>query len=67
MKEQALTLTVILGVILFLALLFLIPFAIIWSLNTLFPLLAIPYTIETWLATFFLGAVFNSAMTIKAK
>lgn len=26
----------------------------IWSLNTLFPVLHIPYTIETWLAYFFL-------------
>ena len=27
------------------------PFLAIWSLNTLFPVLAIPYSIETWLAT----------------
>ncbi len=26
----------------------------IWSLNTLFPVLAIPYTIETWAAFFLL-------------
>lgn len=26
----------------------------IWSLNTLFPVLAIPYTWETWAAFFFL-------------
>jgi hypothetical protein len=26
------------------------PLATIWSLNTLFPVLAIPYTWETWLA-----------------
>lgn len=26
------------------------PLALIWSLNTLFPLLAIPYTWQTWLA-----------------
>lgn len=26
------------------------PLATIWSLNTLFPALAIPYTWETWLA-----------------
>lgn len=30
------------------------PIAGIWSLNTLFPVLAIPYTWETWLAFFLL-------------
>jgi len=33
------------------------PLLIIWSLNTLFPSLAIPYTIETWAAAFILGSV----------
>jgi len=32
------------------------PIAIIWSLNTLFPVLAIPYTLETWVAAFVLFA-----------
>jgi hypothetical protein len=27
------------------------PVAVIWSLNTLFPMLAIPFNIYTWLAT----------------
>lgn len=31
------------------------PFATIWSLNTLFPVLAIPYTFDTWLAVVLLG------------
>jgi len=30
------------------------PIAGIWSLNTLFPVLAIPFTWETWLAFFLL-------------
>ena len=30
------------------------PIAGIWSLNTLFPVLAIPYTLETWAAYFLL-------------
>ena len=30
------------------------PLAGIWSLNTLFPVLHIPYTFDTWLAFFFL-------------
>jgi hypothetical protein len=27
-----------------------VPFATIWSLNTLFPILSIPYTFYSWLA-----------------
>jgi hypothetical protein len=38
------------------------PLAGIWSLNTLFPILAIPYTWETWLA-FLL--IFGSATGLK--
>lgn len=30
------------------------PIATIWSLNTLFPALAIPYTFETWAAALIL-------------
>jgi hypothetical protein len=33
------------------------PLATIWSLNTLFPTLAIPYDIWTWLAVIWLGAI----------
>lgn len=33
------------------------PVATIWSLNTLFPVLAIPLNFETWMAAFLLGAV----------
>ena len=31
------------------------PIAVIWSLNTLFPMLAIPFTFKTWLAAFLLA------------
>jgi len=34
------------------------PYSIVWSLNTLFPVLAIPQTIETWVATFILMVFF---------
>lgn len=40
----------ILGAIAILALAIFSPFVTIWCLNTLFPVLAIPYTFETWLA-----------------
>jgi len=32
------------------------PIATLWSINTLFPVVAIPYTLETWLAAFILFA-----------
>ena len=32
------------------------PLLMIWALNTLFPVLAIPYTIWTWLAALILGS-----------
>jgi len=31
------------------------PILTIWSLNTLFPVINIPYTIETWFAVVLLG------------
>lgn len=31
-----------------------VPFLTIWSLNTLFPVLAIPFTVQTWLAVLWL-------------
>jgi len=45
----------ILVAILILILLF--PLATIWSLNTLFPALAIPVTFDTWMAAVILGGV----------
>jgi len=35
------------------------PLLTIWSLNTLFPLLAIPYTLYTWSAVVLLGGLFK--------
>lgn len=43
------------------------PLAFIWALNTLFPTLAIPYTIETWLAAFIVPAAFKTDVTFKGK
>jgi hypothetical protein len=31
------------------------PLLVIWSLNVLFPVLAIPYTMTTWVAALILG------------
>jgi hypothetical protein len=47
-------------VLLVVVLLVLGPLLTIWSLNTLFPALAIPYSLETWAAVIILGGVFKS-------
>jgi hypothetical protein len=44
----------ILGISLIVVVIVFGPLLGIWSLNTLFPVLAIPYTWETWLAYFLL-------------
>lgn len=41
------------------------PIATIWALNTLFPVVAIPYTIETWAATVILGGLFTARVSTK--
>ena len=40
------------------------PLAIIWALNTLFPMLAIPYNIWTWLAVLVLGGFWKSKVKL---
>lgn len=62
MKNLTTVLTVIAVVVL---IVILGPILTIWSLNTLFPALAIPYTIETWVATVILGGVIKSSVTVK--
>ena len=43
------------------------PLLMIWALNTLFPLLLIPYTWQTWAAAFILSAPFSSGIFKKTK
>ena len=48
------------------AVIILMPCAVIWSLNTLFPALAIPLTFDTWCATVVLsGAVSGTGLTFR--
>ena len=55
---------VIIGLlILFLALVG--PFITIWALNTLFPMLAIPYTIETYFAVIAMSIFFHANISYK--
>ena len=50
----------ILGIALLVLAVALGPLLMIWSLNTLFPALSIPFTWETWAAAFFLSAPFSA-------
>jgi len=47
------------------ALVILGPIAVIWSLNTLFPALAIPLSLDTWCAVVILSGVFKTTITRK--
>lgn len=41
------------------------PLAILWSLNTLFPVLAIPYNFYTWLATVVMNVTWMGQVYLK--
>ena len=41
------------------------PLLTIWALNTLFPVLAIPYTIWTWAAALILGSLIGPSVRVK--
>jgi len=43
------------------------PFFTIWALNTLFPILAIPYTFETWCAAILLGLFLKGNVSVSKK
>lgn len=40
------------------------PLLTIWALNTLFPVVAIPYAIETWFAVVVLGAFLKTKVNV---
>jgi len=50
-----------------LAVVVVMPIATIWSLNTLFPALAIPLTLETWCASLILGGVAGGGLFRSSK
>ena len=49
------------------ALLVIMPIATIWSLNTLFPALAIPLSFDTWIATVVLSGVVGGTTGVSFK
>jgi len=60
--------TMIKAILLVLFIVFLIivgPLLTIWALNVLFPVLAIGYTWQTWLAVVIIGGLFKSSVSIK--
>jgi len=54
------SLKVVLALIFVGVLLFVVPFLLIWSLNTLFPVLEIAYTLETWTASVLISSFFGT-------
>jgi len=51
--------------VLVVALVVLGPLFVIWSMNTLFPILAIPYTWQTWLSVLVMSAFFQTKVSVK--
>lgn len=41
------------------------PLLTIWSLNTIFPALVIPYSMETWAAVVILGGIISAKVNSK--
>ena len=57
----------ILIVLLAITLVVLFPLAAIWSVNMLFPVLAIPVSFDTWVAVVVLGMFFRGDAALKFK
>lgn len=43
------------------------PWLVIWSMNTLFPVLAIEFSLSTWAAVVILAAAIRANITVKRK
>ena len=59
------TFTVVSAVIVVAALIIAGPMLVIWAMNTLFPVLAIEYTVWTWLAVLILGTLLSPTVRVK--
>jgi hypothetical protein len=59
MKKILIATLVIIAV---LSLIFIAPFVVIWALNTLFPVLAIPFAWQTWLSVIVLLSAVKFSM-----
>ena len=56
---------VVIGIALIVLLLAIGPWLVIWSLNTLFPMLAIQFTFWTWAAVLIMSAFFQTKVSVK--
>lgn len=61
MKALGAVLLIVVG----LALIVIGPLLTIWALNTLFPVLAIQYNIETWFAVLIVGAFLRANVKVR--
>jgi len=59
--------TILLAIVIIVFCIFMFPNAAIWSLNTLFPVLAISYNFQTWLAVYVLNIVVVSSLALSIK
>lgn len=58
---------ILLAIVLIVVLLAIGPWLVIWSLNTLFPVLAIQFTFWTWAAVIILGTFLRANVSVKRK
>lgn len=58
---------ILLAIVLIMVLLAIGPWLVIWSLNTLFPVLAIQFTFWTWAAVIILGTFLRANVSVKRK
>lgn len=65
LSDKEKTVTIIALLIFVLLMIAVGPLIVIWSLNTLFPLLAIPYTFWTWLAVIGLNITWLSKIAVR--
>jgi hypothetical protein len=56
-----------LAIVLIVVLLAIGPWLVIWSLNTMFPVLAIEFTFWTWAAVIILGTFLRANVSVKRK
>ena len=63
MKELGIALAIVLAA----GLIILGPLVLIWSLNTLFPVLAISYSWQTWVAVFVIFSALNANVQLNKK
>lgn len=62
MNDNTLIVLLVVGII---ALIILGPLLVIWALNALFPVLAIPYSLKTWFATLIVCSAIRGSASYK--